>query len=166
MAAFGSGIIRLVRFHRVQVVRTMPHPGRGSRRGRRPRGARSGSRSGTTASALRRYELGAGSVAAQAELEPEFRRGDLPGGGPRLAAHLARADPAELGRRDARAAEEGPYNREGWGCARSTAVGRRRRAAADVLTSDGTSELVRRDPVTLEPREVVHVRCRGQRVSA
>jgi glutamine cyclotransferase len=33
-----------------------------------------------------------------------------------------------------------------------------------VITSDGTSELVRRDPVTLEPREVVHVRCQGQRV--
>ncbi len=33
-----------------------------------------------------------------------------------------------------------------------------------MVTSDGTSELVRRDPVTLEPREVVQVRCQGQRV--
>ena len=31
----------------------------------------------------------------------------------------------------------------------------------EVITSDGTSELVRRDPVTLEPREVVQVRCAG-----
>jgi glutaminyl-peptide cyclotransferase len=34
----------------------------------------------------------------------------------------------------------------------------------EVVTSDGTSELVRRDPDTLEPREVVHVRCEGSRV--
>ena len=33
-----------------------------------------------------------------------------------------------------------------------------------MITSDGTSELVRRDPVMLEPRDVVHVRCQGQRV--
>ena len=32
------------------------------------------------------------------------------------------------------------------------------------MTSDGTSELVRRDPVTLEPRAIVHVRCEGSRV--
>ena len=32
------------------------------------------------------------------------------------------------------------------------------------MTSDGSSELVRRDPVTLEPRAVVHVRCAGNRV--
>jgi glutaminyl-peptide cyclotransferase len=34
----------------------------------------------------------------------------------------------------------------------------------EVITSDGTSELVRRDPVTLAPRTVVHVRCGEQRV--
>ena len=33
-----------------------------------------------------------------------------------------------------------------------------------MVTSDGTSELVRRDPVTLEPRDVLQVRCQGQRV--
>jgi glutaminyl-peptide cyclotransferase len=38
--------------------------------------------------------------------------------------------------------------------------------AADgyVLTSDGSSELVRRDPRTLEPQAVIHVRCAGRRV--
>jgi glutamine cyclotransferase len=48
-----------------------------------------------------------------------------------------------------------PYNREGWGI-----------CAADgyVMTSDGSSELVRRDPRTLEPQAVVHVRCAGRRV--
>jgi glutamine cyclotransferase len=48
-----------------------------------------------------------------------------------------------------------PFNREGWGMC----------AAEDfVVTSDGSSELVRRDPQTLEPRAVLHVRCAGRRV--
>ncbi len=45
------------------------------------------------------------------------------------------------------------YNREGWGiCATGDGPG------AEVVTSDGTSELVRRDPETLQAREVVIVR--------
>jgi len=48
-----------------------------------------------------------------------------------------------------------PFNREGWGiCA----------AAGSVLTSDGTSELVRRDPATLVPSGLILVRCQGRRV--
>ena len=49
-----------------------------------------------------------------------------------------------------------PYNREGWGM-----------CAADgyVMTSDGSSELVRRDPLTLAPLDVVHVRLAGRRVA-
>jgi glutaminyl-peptide cyclotransferase len=48
-----------------------------------------------------------------------------------------------------------PFNREGWGM-----------CAADgyVVTSDGSSELVRRDPQTLGPQAVIHVRCGGARV--
>jgi glutamine cyclotransferase len=48
-----------------------------------------------------------------------------------------------------------PYNREGWGV-----------CAADgyLVTSDGSSELVRRDPQALAPQEVIHVRCDGRRV--
>jgi len=47
-----------------------------------------------------------------------------------------------------------PYNRVGWGI-----------CAADgyLVTSDGTSELVRRDP-GLAPLEVIYVRCDGRRV--
>jgi glutaminyl-peptide cyclotransferase len=48
------------------------------------------------------------------------------------------------------------FSREGWGMC---AV-----ADIEVVTSDGTSELVRRDPETLEARAVVHVRCQGSRV--
>lgn len=48
-----------------------------------------------------------------------------------------------------------PYNREGWGLC----------AADDYLvSSDGSSELVRRDPLTLRPLSVLQVRCAGQRV--
>ena len=48
-----------------------------------------------------------------------------------------------------------PYNRQGWGI-----------CAADgyLVTSDGSSELVRREPWTLDPQEVIHVRCAGRRV--
>ncbi len=48
-----------------------------------------------------------------------------------------------------------PYNRQGWGI-----------CAADgyIVTSDGSSELVRRDPETLAPQAVIHVRCAGRRV--
>jgi glutamine cyclotransferase len=47
------------------------------------------------------------------------------------------------------------YNREGWGiCA----------GDGSVLTSDGSSELVRRDPQTLAPQEVIYVRLDGHRV--
>src|SRR5258708_5743784 len=63
------------------------------------------------------------------------------------------------------------YNRDGWGiCAvpgnGGTDVARDEQdvTVAEVITSDGTSELVRRDPATLEPRGIVHVRCRGWRV--
>ncbi len=81
----------------------MPHPGRGFSQGLLVEGSSVWESVGNYGqSALRRYELGAGSVAAQAELAPEFfgegicRVADL-----HLAAHLARADRAELGRRDA-----------------------------------------------------------------
>lgn len=47
------------------------------------------------------------------------------------------------------------YNREGWGIC---AVG------DSVVTSDGTSELVWRDPQTLAPQQVIHVRSAGRRV--
>jgi glutamine cyclotransferase len=46
-----------------------------------------------------------------------------------------------------------PYNREGWGICTAGDV---------VLTSDGSSELVRRDPHTLAPLGLVVVRCGGK----
>jgi glutaminyl-peptide cyclotransferase len=49
-----------------------------------------------------------------------------------------------------------PYNREGWGICN---------AGSFVVTSDGSAELVRRDPQTLAPLGVIVVRHGGQPVS-
>jgi glutamine cyclotransferase len=158
---------RVVRFHRVQVVRKMPHPGRGFSQGLLAEGSSVWESVGNYGeSALRRYELGAGAAAAQAELTPElFGEGIC-----RVADRIWQltwrerialswdAETLEL-------REKVRYNREGWGmCSVGQEPTDRPAPLPDVVTSDGTSELVRRDPVTLEPREVVHVRCQGQRV--
>jgi glutamine cyclotransferase len=131
-------------------------------------------------SSLRRYELGAAVSAAQAELPAEFFGEGIcrVGNGiwqltwrERVA---LRWDAVTLELR-----EQVRYNREGWGiCAVSGDTGTVGAASptgaavpagtavpdGEVVTSDGTSELVRRDPVSLAPRAVVHVRCRGSRV--
>jgi glutaminyl-peptide cyclotransferase len=146
-----------VRFHRVRVVRKAPHPGRGFTQGLIADGATIWESTGNYGeSALRRYELGATAPAAEAALSPElFGEGIC-----RVAESIwqltwlervaLRWDTATLELR-----EKVSYNREGWGiCA----------AEGEVVTSDGTSELVRRDPATLEPKTVVHVRCQGSRV--
>jgi glutaminyl-peptide cyclotransferase len=156
-----------VRFHRVQVVRKMPHPGRGFSQGLLAEGSAVWESVGNYGqSALRRYELGAGSVSAQSELAPEFfgegicRVAD----GIWQLTWLERialswdAETLEL-------REKVRYNREGWGmCAVGQTPIDGVAPLPDVVTSDGTSELVRRDPVTLEPRDVLHVRCQDQRV--
>ncbi len=107
-------------------------------------------------SALWRYPLGASRAEQRAELPAEFfgesicRVGDV-------IWQLTWQDRVAL-RWDADSLEqtdEVPYNREGWGI-----------CAADgyIVTSDGSSELVRRDPEFLDPQEVIHVRCAGRRV--
>jgi glutaminyl-peptide cyclotransferase len=153
-----------MRFFRVRVVRTMPHPAHGFTQGLIAEGQtvwESGGQYGQ--SVLRRYELGSPS-AAEAALPPElFAEGICRVGGSiwqltwreRVA---LRWDAATL-----RVAGRVPFNREGWGICTvpSAAVDD---PVDEVVTSDGSSELVRRDPVTLEPRAVVHVRCGGHRV--
>jgi len=163
-----------VRFFRVRVLRTLPHPGRGFTQGLLADGDtvwESGGQYGQ--SVLRRYRLGAGTVAAEAGLPPElYGEGICPVGGSiwqltwkeRVA---LRWDAATL-----ELAERVSFNREGWGsCTVPAAAGAVPAAAgavpaapgtvSEVVTSDGSSELVRRDPVTLQPRAVVHVRCPG-----
>ena len=162
-----------MRFYRVKVVRRLPHPGQGFTQGLLAEGDtvwESGGQYGM--SVLRRYDLGAADVAAEAALPPElFAEGICRVGGSILQLTwrervAVRWDAATL-----ELAEKIRFNREGWGiCAvpvdKGSGVGP---DAVDipvdeVVTSDGSSELVRRDPLTLAPREVIHVRCGESRV--
>jgi glutamine cyclotransferase len=133
------------------------HPGRGFTQGLiADDGIVSESTGQYGASALCRYPLGAGQVEQRAEVPAEFfaegicRVGDI-------IWQLTWQERTAL-RWDAATLEltgRVPYNREGWGLC----------AAEDYLvTSDGSSELVRRDPRTLDPQAVLHVRCAGERV--
>jgi glutaminyl-peptide cyclotransferase len=136
----------------------MPHPGRGFTQGLVVAGGTVWeSTGGYGESALHRYELGAQQSEARAPLPPElFGEGICRAGG-----HLWQLtwrervalcwDPNGLD-----LLSTIPFNREGWGI-----------CAADgcVLTSDGSSELVRRDPATLQPLEVIRVRLAGERVT-
>ena len=108
------------------------------------------------ASALCRYPLGARQVEHRAEVPAGFfaegicRVGDVIWQLTWQERTALKWDAATLA-----LIERVPYNREGWGMC----------AAGDyVMTSDGSSELVRRDPQTLGPQAVIHVRSAGVRV--
>jgi glutamine cyclotransferase len=135
----------------------MPHPERGFTQGLIVDGDTVWESTGLYGgSTLRRYRLGAQAPEAQVSLDDElFGEGICRVGDSiwqltwqdRMALWW---DATTLTLR-----ERVRYNRDGWGiCA----------ASDEVVTSDGTSELVRRDPHTLEPRAVVQVRCAGSRV--
>jgi glutaminyl-peptide cyclotransferase len=107
-------------------------------------------------SALCRYQLGAGQVERRAPLPAElFAEGICRTG--EVIWQLTWQERVALAwdARTMEPAERVPYNREGWGL-----------CAADgyLVTSDGSSELVRRDPHTLSPLAVIHVRCDGRPV--
>jgi glutamine cyclotransferase len=149
---------RKLRFHRLEVLRRLPHPGRGFTQGLVADAGTVWESTGQYGeSSLRRYRLGAKQLEACAMLPPElFGEGICRVGDSlwqlvwqdRIA---LRWDPGTM-----ELLETIPYNREGWGiCA----------AGEHVLTSDGSSELVRRNPSTLEPVAVTLVRCAGQRVT-
>ena len=146
-----------MRYHHLKVLRRLPHPGRGFTQGLIAEDGTVWESTGLYGrSTVRRYQLGGGRVEAAGAVPPEmFGEGIC-----RAGAHLwqltwrervaLRWDPRSL-----TVLETVPYNREGWGiCA----------AGPYVLTSDGSSELVRRDPQTLAPLGVIRVRCGGQRV--
>ena len=105
------------------------------------------------ASALCRYRLGAGQAEQRAEVPAEYfaegicRVGDVIWQLTWQERIALKWDPATL-----ELIDRVPYNREGWGM-----------CAADgyVVTSDGSSELVRRDPQTLASLAVIRVRCAG-----
>jgi glutaminyl-peptide cyclotransferase len=146
------------RFHRLKVLRRLPHPGRAFTQGliAGDDGMVWESTGLYGESALRCYRLGDEQAGAAAALPPEaFGEGIC-----RSGAHLwqltwrervaLRWDPGSLN-----LLETVPYNREGWGICNTGQY---------LLTSDGSSELVSRDPQTLKPLAMVSVRCAGQRV--
>jgi len=107
-------------------------------------------------SALVRYKLGAADAEQSAALAPElFAEGICLAGDwlwqltwqERVA---LRWDPRSLELLDTVR-----YNREGWGICL---------ADDHVVTSDGSSELVRRDPKTLQPIDIIRVRLAGSRL--
>jgi len=145
-------------------MRRLPHPGRGFTQGLLDCG--DGSVLESTGlygqSQLRSYRLGADSFVASATLSADFfgegicRAGDSIWQLTWRERSALRWDAATLELRDLVS-----YNREGWGICAVPGEGGE---AGEVITSDGTSELVRRDPGTLQPRGLIKVRCQGQRV--
>ena len=139
------------------MIRRVAHPGRGFTQGLiADDGTVCESTGGYGASALCRYPLGAGRVEQRAEVPEEYFAEGICRIG-EVIWQLTWRERTAL-KRDAATLEligRVPYNREGWGM-----------CAADgyVVTSDGSSELVRRDPQTLMPLGTVVVRIGGQRI--
>jgi glutamine cyclotransferase len=146
-----------VRFHRLKVLRRLPHPGRGFTQGLIAQDGMVWESTGQYGdSAVRRYQLGRDQVDASMALPPDlFAEGIC-----RVGGHLWQLTWRERValRRDLNSLtllETVAYNREGWGICN---------AGPYVLTSDGSSELVRRDPRTLVPLGVIVAHCGRQRV--
>ena len=139
------------------MIRRVAHPGRGFTQGLiADDGTVCESTGGYGASALCRYPLGAGQVEQRAEVPEEYFAEGICRIG-EVIWQLTWRERTAL-KRDAATLEligRVPYNREGWGM-----------CAADgyVVTSDGSSELVRRDPRTLDAQAVIRVRLAGARV--
>jgi glutamine cyclotransferase len=146
-----------MRTWRTVVIRRAGHPGRGFTQGLIEQDGTVWESTGLYgASALCRYRLGDGQAERRTALPaPLFGEGICRLGD--VIWQLTWQERVAL-RWDARTLElagQVPYNRQGWGiCA----------VDGSVVTSDGSSELVWRDPQTLAPRTVIHVRCDGQRV--
>jgi glutamine cyclotransferase len=143
---------------RARVLARYPHPGRGFTQGLLSDGAAVWESTGEYGiSVLRRYRLGASQDEACGLVPPELFAEGICLAGDALWQLTWREGVALRWQPDPLALlDQVPYDREGWGIC----------AAGDCLvTSDGSSELVRRDPVTLEPLGTVAVRCGGRPVS-
>jgi glutaminyl-peptide cyclotransferase len=146
-----------VRTWQAKVIRRVTHPGRGFTQGLiMDDGTVCESTGGYGQSALYRYPLGVGQVEQRAEVPAEyFAEGICRTGAVIWQLTWRERTALKWDAATMELIERVPFNREGWGLC----------AAEDyVVTSDGSSELVRRDPQTLQPRAVLHVRCAGARV--
>lgn len=145
------------RFHRVKVLRRLPHPGRAFTQGLISSGGTVWESTGLYGqSALRRYPLGQDHAPDTAALPPELFAEGICLVGEHIW-QLTWRERVAL-RWDARSLtllETISYNREGWGICTF---------GEQVLTSDGSSELVVRDPTTLQPLGLIMVRCAGRRI--
>ena len=146
-----------LRTWRAEVIRRLAHPGRGFTQGLIADGTTVWESTGRYGySALCRYRLGAGQVEHRAALPPElFAEGICRSG--EVIWQLTWQERVALAW-DAGTLEpvdQVPYHREGWGI-----------CAADgyIVTSDGSSELVRRDARALSPQAVLYVRSQGRPV--
>jgi glutamine cyclotransferase len=139
------------------VLRRLPHPDRGFTQGLIADGGTVWESTGQYGqSALRRYQLGREQADASASLPPELFAEGICRVGDDIW-QLTWRERVAL-RWDARSLalrETISYNREGWGICN---------AGSCLLTSDGSSELVSRDPRTLMPLGLVVVQCGGQRI--
>jgi len=146
-----------MRFHRAEVLRRLPHPGRGFTQGLIVRDGVVWESTGLYGhSALHRYPLGADRPDGSASLPMTlFAEGICLSDGQiwqltwqeRVALRWDQATLTVL--------DVVPYDRDGWGICR---------AAEHLLTRDGSSELVARDPASLEALAVTRVRLDGQRL--
>jgi glutaminyl-peptide cyclotransferase len=145
------------RFHRLTVLRRMPHPGRGFTQGLIAADGVVWESTGLYGqSTVRRYRIGADRPDAVADLPPELFGEGICRVGPHLWQLTWRERVALRWDADSLALlDKIPYNREGWGICN---------LGTHVMTSDGSSELVRRDPQTLAPIGLVVARCDGHRV--
>jgi glutamine cyclotransferase len=144
-------------FHRVKVLRRLPHPDRAFTQGLIAAGDTIWESTGLYGrSALRRYQIGQNQAPDTAALPPELFAEGICWVGEYIW-QLTWRERVAL-RWDARSLtllETISYNREGWGICT---------AGDQVLTSDGSSELVVRDPATLQPLGLIMVRCGGRRI--
>ncbi len=145
------------RFHRLTVLRRLAHPGQGFTQGLITDGATVWESTGRYGqSALWRYRLGADQPDAVATLPAElFGEGICRVGGYLWQLTWRERVALRWDLRRLQLQETISYNREGWGICYTGGY---------VLTSDGTSELVRRDLRTLLPLGLVKVHCGGRRV--
>ncbi len=146
-----------MRFHRLQVLRRLPHPRRGFTQGLLTDGSTVWESTGLYGqSSLRRYRLGAERWEACAPLPPELFGEGICRAGDAIWQLTWRERTALRWHPDTLTLLETiPYNRDGWGICST---------GEHILTSDGSSELIRRDPATLKPVSVILVRCEGERV--
>jgi glutamine cyclotransferase len=143
--------------YRLQVLDRLPHPRRGFTQGLVVRGSTVWESTGLYGqSALHRYPLGAQQPERSAALPPGLFGEGICHCGDRIwqltwrERVALRWDPQTM-----ELAGTVPYNREGWGICQ---------AGDRVVTSDGSSELIWRDPETLRPLGLIRVRLAGYRL--